>query len=483
MKKLVIFFILLFSCSSANAAPWYVDNSVGTSGDGTSWATAWKNFSNITGVSSGDTVYISGGTGSQTYQEQLNCNIEGVTYRPGGADVSPSGHDGTVIIDRVTTTSTKGINVTNNTVTIDGNVGGTKKIQIKNAGNGVYVAHAVGGFYTGVTVRYIEEINCTYGIYFQNAKGEIDHNYIHDMNSGAESAIVFVQNDCTGVDFTWGTIHDNNIETPSLANGTGADGIEITCGGSIYNNVFKCITTTYTGTQHADGIQSSGNSWVKAYNNEFIGWTNSGIYYEYCHEHCWAFNNYFWNTREPIALSTVNAKNEIRFDNNTIVDYSLNSNTQAVNFLETGKTLTNSSIRNNIIINYKGTAIYVSTTSACGTDVVIDNNVTVAGSQGSASVTCNGSAYTQPTYSSNTQPTFASYTEFAGSANDLHLASGDTQAKDKGVSLSSYFTTDKDGTTRPQPQGGLWDIGAYELFVPSSSALTSITITNGGYIH
>lgn len=38
--------------------------------------------------------------------------------------------------------------------------------------------------------------------------------------------------------------------------------------------------------------------------------------------------------------------------------------------------------------------------------------------------------------------------------------SGDTVAKDKGVSLSSYFTTDKAGTTRPQ--GSAWDIGAYE---------------------
>jgi hypothetical protein len=33
-------------------------------------------------------------------------------------------------------------------------------------------------------------------------------------------------------------------------------------------------------------------------------------------------------------------------------------------------------------------------------------------------------------------------------------------AKDAGVSLSSYFTTDKDGVTRPQ--GSAWNIGAYE---------------------
>jgi hypothetical protein len=38
--------------------------------------------------------------------------------------------------------------------------------------------------------------------------------------------------------------------------------------------------------------------------------------------------------------------------------------------------------------------------------------------------------------------------------------STDTVARDKGTDLSSYFTTDKAGTTRPQ--GPAWDIGAYE---------------------
>jgi len=44
--------------------------------------------------------------------------------------------------------------------------------------------------------------------------------------------------------------------------------------------------------------------------------------------------------------------------------------------------------------------------------------------------------------------------------NYLHLAPTDKAAKDAGVSLSSYFTTDKDGITHPQ--GSAWDIGAYE---------------------
>ncbi|HLX96280.1 MAG TPA: hypothetical protein VKU37_11105, partial [Verrucomicrobiae bacterium] len=61
--------LLFFTLFSAGATTWYVDSTVSASGTGTSWATAWKALSNITGVKAGDTVYISGGPSgsSQTY--------------------------------------------------------------------------------------------------------------------------------------------------------------------------------------------------------------------------------------------------------------------------------------------------------------------------------------------------------------------------------------------------------------------------------
>jgi hypothetical protein len=87
---------------SALGVAWYVDNSVGTSGTGTSWATAWKNFSNIVwaSLSPGDTLYLSGGSTSQTYTETL-------TVGKGGSAGNPititkgleAGHNGTVTID------------------------------------------------------------------------------------------------------------------------------------------------------------------------------------------------------------------------------------------------------------------------------------------------------------------------------------------------------------------------------------------------
>jgi len=83
-------------------AKWYVDNSVATSGAGTSWAGAWKNLSNIVwaSVAAGDTIYISGGAASQTYNETLTIGKSGTSGNSiiitAGTD---AGHNGTVIID------------------------------------------------------------------------------------------------------------------------------------------------------------------------------------------------------------------------------------------------------------------------------------------------------------------------------------------------------------------------------------------------
>jgi hypothetical protein len=55
----------------------------------------------------------------------------------------------------------------------------------------------------------------------------------------------------------------------------------------------------------------------------------------------------------------------------------------------------------------------------------------------------------------------------AGSvANNLQLASTDTNAMDKGETLV-YFSVDKNYVTRPQ--GTSWDIGAYEFAAGGSS--------------
>src|SRR6185312_3179166 len=89
---------------------WYVDNSLGTgSNNGTSWANAWRTIGAIvwggSGVVAGDTLYLSGGTTSQSYTGSGSTTI--LTVGASGSFGAPitisggidSGHDGTVIID------------------------------------------------------------------------------------------------------------------------------------------------------------------------------------------------------------------------------------------------------------------------------------------------------------------------------------------------------------------------------------------------
>lgn len=92
--------LLLLWANPVAATNWYVDNAVASSGNGTSWATAWKQPSNIiwASIQPGDTVYFSGGTTGKTYHEILEIRHKSgtadnrITFTPG----LESGHNGTV---------------------------------------------------------------------------------------------------------------------------------------------------------------------------------------------------------------------------------------------------------------------------------------------------------------------------------------------------------------------------------------------------
>src|SRR5271169_4126243 len=101
IKYLPGLFILMILAMKAPAATWYVDNTATGSHNGGSWANAWTSISQISGVSAGDTVYISGGPAgsAQTY------TMSGAWTPVGGTSSSPvtyqigqdSAHNGTAI--------------------------------------------------------------------------------------------------------------------------------------------------------------------------------------------------------------------------------------------------------------------------------------------------------------------------------------------------------------------------------------------------
>src|SRR5689334_738306 len=80
---------------------YYVDNAASGSGHGTSWSDAWTSFSaiNWSAIRPGDTIYVSGGASSQTYNETLTVGASGSA----SADVTITkgtdpGHNGKVVI-------------------------------------------------------------------------------------------------------------------------------------------------------------------------------------------------------------------------------------------------------------------------------------------------------------------------------------------------------------------------------------------------
>jgi hypothetical protein len=102
MTKLAsILFLLSTFQISALSASWYVSSTVGSSGDGTSWGTAWKTPSNIVwgSVAAGDTVYFDGGSSGLSYAAFSTITASGtagnyITI----ARSTESGRDGIVTI-------------------------------------------------------------------------------------------------------------------------------------------------------------------------------------------------------------------------------------------------------------------------------------------------------------------------------------------------------------------------------------------------
>ncbi|MBV6421311.1 MAG: hypothetical protein DAHOPDDO_02586 [Ignavibacteriaceae bacterium] len=139
IQQLLYLFVLFLSISAMTfAANWYVNGKVSSSGNGQSWATAWKNFSNISwgSINPGDVIYISGGADSVVYTSGMTIGKSGsagnyIYIMPGRFSPSPSGHDGKVIIEP------SGSAITNS--------GGYKYIYIKGitirdfGGRGVYM--------------------------------------------------------------------------------------------------------------------------------------------------------------------------------------------------------------------------------------------------------------------------------------------------------------------------------------------------------
>ena len=457
MKYLPGLFFLMTLAMKAPAATWYVDNTAAGSHNGASWANAWTSISQISGVSAGDTVYISGGPSGSTQTYSMSG-----TWTPAGGTASApityqigqdSAHNGTVIFSG----SGNWLGGVLQNVVISGDAGdGQMHFSIANpANNTSYYGEAwsnpgASTYSSGVRISYVNlgQIPVAFDTWPIQSPGlEIDHTWTY-VETGADHWGNF----STVQGTTWDNglrIHDCTMYVPCIAgSATGCDGIQASGTGlTFYNN--SIIRYTGNGINHQDGIQCLTMAYVKIYNNFFNNLGNSSIFGD--------------NFSSP---SHVHIYNNIMVSGGGGIEMGDDSGAAGP------FTFTDVQVDNNLDVGTsQGSGIgthFASTFSSC----LYANNIMVDCSQITTGYT-GPSSNNVTTTSANATSLFVNYV--AGSTNsDFHLKSGAGSLIGQGVNLSAYFTTDYAGNTRPAT--GPWDIGPYIYGTNSGGGSTNPVI-------
>lgn len=434
---------LSFSEPSAviSAQTTYYVSKNGNNQDGLSWATAWNELDRINWgvIRPGDTVYIDGGTNSQTYYSRLNVGASGTsTSQITVTGATDNGHNGQVVIDGQNSRSA-GISISKSYVTVS-NIKVinhiSDDIRIDRASHVILDGLEV--YITGraVFIQYSDNIivkNCiittpiyvakqTDGIYSQGNKNNIyENNYIVIYNQNAEGhddAIQMYQDDSIIVRNNYLAQVNSKIGNAQGLYATTMFGIS-----KFYNNVINLgdAKSNALSFRRLPSLGGTGN--VEILENT--------VYAKNAYRAIWVTE-----TSDPVI------KNNIAIiTNNTVpplfvTDWNGNG----------------SNIQSNLLYNPN-------------TNKVANLGVSYTQTQmESAGINLGGS---------DTNPQLVDITR-----RDFHLTSS-SPAIDVGRNLGLLYNVDKDGESRPQGSG--YDIGAYEYSdytqIPANTPIPSPTPT------
>ncbi len=417
----IFIYISTLMCLQVNgyATDFYIDNDATGANTGTSWSDAWQEFQfiNWNNINSGDTVYISGGNVSKTYNEKLS--------------VGKSGTSGNYI------TITKGNSPGHN---------GTVNIAYSGAANGW---ENIGIEIFNKSYVIVKGLNADDSPYAALAIRFNSNNIIVDscnLNATGRAAIIV-----TGSQNI--TIKNNTITSDTAYINDQADGIYLQDG---MNNIVEGNTIIINNTneiQHCDLIQSYRERDLTVKNNYMTYGADSsanknGLYLSTNYGTFYVYNN--------IIIGQMNASSTTFGFINYAADGKIFAYNNVVKagvggtFNITGP---NSVVKNNIFYTTRSNIVggYVGQNPSN-----INNNIYLNGGSPDI-VTLNGS--TRLTWE---EWQSMGYDQQGISADPLvdaeYRLKNNSPCINAGTNLDSVFNTDKDGNIR----GFLWDIGAYE---------------------
>lgn len=456
--------LLLLLALPASATTWYVSSSASGAHNGTSWTDAWTNLNQITGLGAGDTVYISGGSSGQTYnQSAIWTPIAGtsggsVNYLAG----QDSGHNGPITFNG--NGQAYWVNLSASYININGS-GPNGQTNFILTGYNAMASNSV--VLSNLHLAYINLGNIANGCNESEVTWgpaiEMDHWYAYCTNTGMD---IFWLKDFSGNGYDSNIIHDITLCLPnnSASAGVGPDFWHEGGNGYTISNC-TCIGYSTTGSfasQHQDGYQALGGNYVKVINNTFVNCANQSVFPDQ--------NNGFQFSH-------------CRFCNN-VCYYNVGGNHWCVSFLVdlsagSGTNVTDVVIANNFGDNggsVQGAFGFHDDQSNSGpaanySNCYIANNIWIncagLGQVDSGVISSSNTGWTtSQTYGATN---FVSYTANALTNNNVHLVAN-SYPIGRGTNLFSLFTTDKDGNNRPST--GAWDIGpyAYSVSPPAPAA-------------
>ena len=441
--KLILLPIVICLASNSFAALRYVDNAATGANNGTSWANAWTSLGAITGVGAGDTVYVSGGTTSKTYNMGAFNPPSGNSGAQFTVAIGPdAGHTGTAIFNN-NAGAAKFIGNNPNYFTLNGRLSGTNHFRVQG------YFHVVNT--TAQTTRVkILGLNTNGLMWFYDSSlglpsiqteiGWINWDLVND--TGFAAKVVWVGKGDYASGYGANSIHDCDVpiyyHTPP--DGVANDGFKDFSCTDVYNcRIYGVPTSAVTAGDHQDGVQTDGG-FLRFWNNHFKNMTNYNL-----------FLNYFGNNTPDIRIY------------NNVFEYS--------DPLLVGGYNVNVAIGGNAIGTWFHRRVDVMNNTFVGGfgSLDMDNEGMIANYTDCHVM--NNLFYNSPTPDYGPQAsqpiTSNNYVGTAGisfvnaAAGDFHLQSGSTAAIGQGTATfpSTIFTTDKDGNTRTVP----WDIGAYEF--------------------